>query len=68
MHRAQPRELTGRLDEMILNGAYLVPEDDSRLVDEVARLSEEWGTLGVSFEATGPWPPYNFARIEEPAR
>jgi len=67
-NRAQPRELTGRLDEMILNGAYLVPEDDSRLVDEVARLSEEWGRLGVSFEATGPWPPYNFARIEEPAR
>jgi hypothetical protein len=59
-NRPQPRELTGRDDEMILNSAYLVASGDTSLVDEVAALNASYGRLGLAFEATGPWPPHNF--------
>ncbi|HZT92506.1 MAG TPA: GvpL/GvpF family gas vesicle protein [Gaiellaceae bacterium] len=58
-NRPQPRELTGRDETMILNGAYLVA-DEVPLREEVARLGDEYRGLGVEFEVTGPWPPYNF--------
>lgn len=59
-NRPQPRELTGRSESMVLNGAYLVPEGDERLRSEVERLTAEHG-LGIEYELTGPWPPHNFA-------
>jgi gas vesicle protein GvpL/GvpF len=46
---------------MLLNGAYLVPDGDERFAAEVARLAEEHADAGITFELTGPWPPYNFA-------
>ena len=60
-NRPQPRELTGRSEAMVLNGAYLVREGDERLPNEVARLASEHASLGVEYEVTGPWPPHNFA-------
>jgi hypothetical protein len=62
----QPREVSGRDDEMFLNGAYLVPlerEQDFRAV--LAELETDLGPSGARFELTGPWPPYNF--VEDPA-
>jgi hypothetical protein len=56
----QPRELTGRPEQMVLNGAYLVPAGDDRLDRELAALAEHYAPLGIGFERTGPWPPYNF--------
>lgn len=64
-NRPQPRELTGRSEPMLLNGAYLVPDGDDRLHQEVKRLREEHSAFGVEYELTGPWPAHNFA--EEPA-
>jgi len=64
VNRPQPRELTGRDEQMLLNGAYLVPDGDDRFAGEVALLAEEHGAAGVTFELTGPWPPYNFAEDE----
>ena len=46
---------------MVLNGAYLVPDD--RLDDFLARVAElhaEHVGLGLELELTGPWPAYNF--------
>jgi hypothetical protein len=60
-NRPQPRELTGRSESMLLNGAYLVPEDDDLLRREVEQLAAEHATAGVQYEVTGPWPPHNFA-------
>jgi hypothetical protein len=60
----QPPELSGRTDEMLLNGAYLVRRDDGRLADAVAELESRYGTRGVTYEVTGPWPPYNFVPPE----
>jgi hypothetical protein len=58
----QRAELSGHSGEMVLNGAYLV--DDERLegfgtvIDELGR--QYGGDKGLTFELTGPWPPYNF--------
>jgi Gas vesicle synthesis protein GvpL/GvpF len=60
----QPPELSGRTDEMLLNGAYLVRRDDGRLADAVAELESRYGGRGVTYEVTGPWPPYNFVPPE----
>jgi len=60
----QSKQVTGRPEEMILNGAYLVA--DEKLADfqaELASLQDEYGDLGFSYEMTGPWPPYNFVTI-----
>jgi gas vesicle protein GvpL/GvpF len=60
VNRPQPRELTGRSEVMLLNGAYLVREGDDRLRGEVERLAAEHADLGIEYELTGPWPPHNF--------
>jgi hypothetical protein len=65
VNRPQPRELTGRDEQMLLNGAYLVPDGDERFAAEVAQLAEEHGDAGITFELTGPWPPYNFAEEDD---
>ncbi|MFI7602195.1 GvpL/GvpF family gas vesicle protein [Actinoplanes sp. NPDC049681] len=44
-------------DGMVLNAAYLVPENDSdRLVAEAAEI--ERANPALRIEVTGPWPPY----------
>jgi hypothetical protein len=50
----QRRELTGRDEEMILNGVFLVEDANEPAFRAVV---EELG-----FELTGPWPPYNFVK------
>jgi hypothetical protein len=64
LNRPQPRELTGRVEEMVFNGAYLVPSNDDSIAREVAQLDEQNRALGLSFDVTGPWPPYNFVDPE----
>jgi Gas vesicle synthesis protein GvpL/GvpF len=66
VNRPQPRELSGREEQMLLNAAYLVAAGDDRLLAEVARLSGELEPEGFVFEATGPWPPHNF--VDEDGR
>jgi hypothetical protein len=64
--RPQPRELSGRSGDMVLNGAYLV---DRARVEEfraaAAGLGERQRELGLALEVTGPWPPYNFVAATE---
>ncbi|MBI4770139.1 MAG: GvpL/GvpF family gas vesicle protein [Chloroflexi bacterium] len=58
------KELTGRKEAMVLNGAYLVAEVQlAAFRDELESLGEEYDDLGFIYEVTGPWPPYNFASI-----
>lgn len=62
----QNKELTGANDEMILNGAYLVAEEQlAAFRAELENLKEEYGDLGFSYAMTGPWPPYNFLATGE---
>jgi hypothetical protein len=61
----QDPQLTGRAERMILNGAYLVDEEESaRFAEAVYRLGAE--CPDVRIELTGPWPPYSFAVVGEP--
>jgi hypothetical protein len=59
----QDPRLTGRTDTMILNGAYLVPEQDAEgfrgLVDRLIS-----GYPDLEIEVKGPWPPYSFATLD----
>ncbi|MCD2190348.1 GvpL/GvpF family gas vesicle protein [Actinomycetospora soli] len=58
-HPPQDRSLTGRSEQMVLNGAYLV---ERSATDELRRLVEELARDGsVDLELTGPWVPYSFA-------
>jgi len=59
-NRAQPSELTGRSEQMLLNGAYLVARGDTQLEEVVGGLEQRYAERGVTYEITGPWPPYNF--------
>lgn len=52
--------LTGRAEEMVLNGAYLVADTD---VTAFRALAAGLGALhGMALEVTGPWPAYHFSR------
>lgn len=66
----QSKELTGRDEAMVLNGAYLIAEERlAAFRAELESLEEEHGDLGFIYEMTGPWPPYNFASTcIEPSR
>ncbi|GLZ53704.1 GvpL/GvpF family gas vesicle protein [Actinomycetospora sp. NBRC 106378] len=58
-HPPQDRSLTGRTEQMVLNGAYLV---DRSAAAEVRALVEERSRTGsIDLELTGPWAPYSFA-------
>lgn len=59
-NRPQAPELSGRAERMILNGAYLVERGDTKLETALRELEEGFGAQGVTYELTGPWPPYNF--------
>lgn len=60
----QSREITRRKEEMVLNGVYLV--DKGRVEAfraELESLEKNYGHLGLDYELTGPWLPYNFVTI-----
>ncbi|GAA4846333.1 GvpL/GvpF family gas vesicle protein [Actinomycetospora corticicola] len=58
-HPPQDRSLTGRPEQMVLNGAYLV---ERSATGELRALVEELARTGsVDLELTGPWVPYSFA-------
>jgi hypothetical protein len=61
----QAPQLTGQAARMVLNAAYLVPQERSRefaaAADRVAARNP-----AVRIELTGPWPPYSFTAMESP--
>jgi len=60
----QSKEVTGRDEEMVLNGAYLVSKEKMTVFQsELESLENEYSPLGFIYELTGPWPPYNFVTI-----
>ncbi len=50
-------------DKMIMNAAFLVDRDKTKLFDEkVSEIARKYEHK-LSFLYTGPWPPYNFVNI-----
>ena len=60
----QTPELSGREEEMIFNGAYLVSANRGAFEEALASLARDFGNDGVDLELTGPWPAYNFVPEE----
>ncbi|MGH3274227.1 MAG: GvpL/GvpF family gas vesicle protein [Streptosporangiaceae bacterium] len=62
LHAPQAPQLTRTSEPMVLNGAYLLDEQQGDgLRQVVAALAAE--CLAVRLELTGPWPPYSFAEM-----
>ena len=59
----QRPEVAGREEEMLFNGAYLV-SNRARFEEALREVAVDYRTVGVEFELTGPWPPYNFVPTE----
>jgi gas vesicle protein GvpL/GvpF len=57
----QRPEASGHRGEMVLNGVYLVHDDDGDAFRrEVHELQAAFGSTGLELQITGPWPAYNF--------
>jgi hypothetical protein len=59
----QDPRLTGRVEPMLLNSAYLVPEEDATAFAQSAHRLVD-AEQGVSVELGGPWPAYSFVTTE----
>lgn len=58
------KELTGRGEPMVLNGAYLVPEEEvENFKKEIEDLKQEMQAKGLCLEYSGPWPAFNFTSL-----
>lgn len=56
------KEITGRLEPMILNVSYLIKtEMVDEFIQRAERKNKELNTQGLSLEFSGPWPPYYFS-------
>ena len=50
-------------DKMIMNAAFLVDRDNTKIFDEqISDVAKKYENK-LSFLYTGPWPPYNFVNI-----
>ena len=68
--RNQPQDavLSGRKEQMLLNGAYLVGRaDQARFLELVGEIADDSSTKGLSVEVSGPWPAFNFTGSAEAA-
>ena len=67
-NKPQDAVLSGRREQMLLNGAYLVSRaDQGRFLELVDEVADDASTKGLSVEASGPWPAYNFTGDAEAA-
>lgn len=58
------KELTGISKPMVLNAAYLIPDEKKEeFTDEAERLKLEIKAEGFGLEYSGPWPAYNFTKF-----
>lgn len=61
LNKTLPQKLTGRQKEMILNTVYLVERARvARFFRGGKRLREQYASMGLDLEVSGPWPPYSF--------
>ncbi|MFA5805909.1 MAG: GvpL/GvpF family gas vesicle protein [Melioribacteraceae bacterium] len=55
------KEITGRLESMILNASYLIKKEMvEEFIQSAERKNKELNPQGFSLEYSGPWPPYYF--------
>jgi hypothetical protein len=58
--------LSGRREPMVLNAAFLVERTGQHFFREmIEEVGVTCGSEDLQLEASGPWPPYNFAAIAD---
>lgn len=61
INKLLPKEVTQKKDEMVFNGAFLVNKERlGEFKSVLEQLKITYYGKGLSFDCTGPWPPYNF--------
>lgn len=61
LNKTLPQKLTGKKQEMILNSVYLVEKvRTARFCLRGKKLQEQYASMGLELEVSGPWPPYSF--------
>ena len=59
--RLQPRNVSGRREEMIFNCAFLLGRDSiTNFQAHVESMDTNYREHGITVELSGPWPPYSF--------
>lgn len=64
LNQVMPGTLTDRKEDMIINAALLVSDEHRKqLSDKLKKWNQKYKGEGFQAELTGPWPPYNFAKL-----
>ena len=64
VNQVLPKEVTERMDDMILNVALLLDKNKvDGFIQAVGALKTEYNDKGFNIDCTGPWPPYNFCTL-----
>ena len=59
--RSLPAGLTGHLEKMVFNAAYLLPPAEVKTwLATVEQIRDAVRRKGLLLEVSGPWPPYHF--------
>jgi hypothetical protein len=67
-NQPQPTAVHGHGDEMMLNGTYLLGDEElPAFMAVLDDLREHYEARGFSLELTGPWPAYSFSAGDEEA-
>jgi hypothetical protein len=60
-----PRSDEASGSEVAMNASYLVGADHADdFLGQVGAIERELAGQGITFQVTGPWPPYSFTRLE----
>ena len=66
INKILPKEVTQNKNDMVLNVAFLIDKNLIKEFDEVLEyLKIKYSYKGLTFDCTGPWPPYNFCSIDK---
>ena len=64
INKVLPKEVTEREDEMVFNAAFLIGKNRIKDFENVlSHLKTKYSNKGLTFDNTGPWPPYNFCNF-----
>lgn len=70
-HQVKPnwtKAMTGRAEDMVYNGVYLVPDEGvDRFFAVIEACKGKMAESGLVVECTGPWPAYHFAKMAQEA-
>lgn len=66
VNKILPKEVTEKDEDMVLNAAFLIAAKRINEFDNIVEyLKTKYSDKGLSFDYTGPWPPYNFCSIKK---